>query len=54
VKSLKPREGGPGEDLCLAAVEEDGGNDGLLEPRGYERQDVLVPMDLRPDPHGPK
>jgi hypothetical protein len=46
VKSFEPREGGPRDNPCLTAVEEDGLEDSLVELRGYEQRGVLAPKDL--------
>jgi hypothetical protein len=46
VKSFEPRESGPRDNPCLAAIEEDGLDNSLIKPRGYGRQRVLTPKDL--------
>jgi hypothetical protein len=46
VKSFEPRESGPRDNPCLAAIKEDCLDDSLIEPRGYGWRRVLTPKDL--------
>ncbi len=46
MKSFEPREGGPRDTPCLAAIKEDGLDNSLIEPRGYGRRCVLTWKDL--------